>query len=81
MWPSERLASISLDSWQGVAQTRRRDQRGIRPIVTLLEGRALLSTVPITVTGRRFTHGLLRAIICIVRGTRVSWQALGAEGG
>src|SRR5271166_5626480 len=36
MWPSERLASIGLDSWQGVAQARRRDRRGIRPIVTLL---------------------------------------------
>ena len=43
MWPSQRLASISLESWQGKAQARRRDRRGIRPIVTLLEERTLLS--------------------------------------
>ena len=35
MWPSQRLAPISLKSWQGKAQVRRRDRRtrGIRPIV------------------------------------------------
>jgi hypothetical protein len=49
MWPSQRLASIGLESWQGKAQARRRDRRGIRPIVTLLEERAMLSTVQITV--------------------------------
>ena len=43
MWPSQRLASINLESWQGKAQARRRDRRGIRPIVTLLEERTLLS--------------------------------------
>ena len=43
MWPSQRLASIGLDSRQGKAQTRSRDRRGIRPIVTLLEERTLLS--------------------------------------
>ena len=64
MWPSQRLASIVLDSWQGVAQARRRDRRGIRPIVTLLEGRALLSTVPITVTSLADSGpGTLRAAI------------------
>ena len=36
-------ASIGLESWQGVARARRRDRRGIRPIVTLLEERTLLS--------------------------------------
>jgi len=52
MWPSQRLASISLKSWQGKAQVRRRDRRtrGIRPIVTLLEERTLLSTLNLTVT-------------------------------
>ena len=50
MWPSERLALISLDSWQGVAQARRRDRRGIRPTVTLLEERHMLSTLNLTVT-------------------------------
>ena len=44
MWPSQRRASIGLESWQGVAQARSRDRRGIRPIVTLLEERFLLST-------------------------------------
>ena len=45
MWPSKRLASNDLESaGQGVAQARRRDRRGIRPIVTLLEERFLLST-------------------------------------
>ena len=43
MWPSQRLASINLESWQGKAQAQRRDRRGIRPIVTLLEERTLLS--------------------------------------
>ena len=43
MWPSQRRASIGLESWQGKAQARRRDRRGIRPIVTLLEDRTLLS--------------------------------------
>ena len=48
MWPSQRLASIDLESWQGKAQARRRERRprGIRPIVTLLEERALLSQLP-----------------------------------
>ena len=50
MWPSQRLTSIGLDSWQGVARARRRDRRGIRPIVTLLEERTLLSTLNLTVT-------------------------------
>ena len=49
MWPSQRLASIGLKSWQGKAQARRRDRRGIRPIVTLLEERTLLSTLNLTV--------------------------------
>ena len=49
MWPSQRLASIGLESWQGKAQARRRDRRGIRPIVTLLEERTLLSTLNLTV--------------------------------
>ena len=45
MWPSQRLASNDLESaGQGEAQARRRDRRGIRPIVTLLEERFLLST-------------------------------------
>ena len=46
MWPSQRLASINLESWQGKAQVRRRDRRGIRPSVTLLEERTLLSQLP-----------------------------------
>ncbi len=50
MWPSQRLASIGLESWQGKAQARRRDRRGIRPIVTLLEERQMLSTLNLTVT-------------------------------
>ena len=51
MWPSQRLASISLKSGQRKAQVRRRDRRtrGIRPIVTLLEERTLLSQIPLTV--------------------------------
>ncbi len=49
MWPSQRLASIGLESWQGKAQARRRDRRGIRPIVSLLEERTLLSTLNLTV--------------------------------
>jgi len=43
MWPSQRRGSIGLESWQGVARARSRDRRGIRPIVTLLEERTLLS--------------------------------------
>src|SRR5208337_584752 len=43
MWPSQRLASIGLDSRQRKSRARRRDRRGIRPIVTLLEERTLLS--------------------------------------
>ena len=50
MWASQRLASIGLESLQGKAQARRRDRRGIRPIVTLLEERTLLSNVPGTWT-------------------------------
>jgi len=52
MWPSQRLASISLESWQGKAQARRRERRarGIRPIVTLLEERTMLSSIPGTWT-------------------------------
>ena len=50
MWPSQRLASIGLESWQRKAQARRRDRRGIRPIVTLLEERTMLSTLNLTVT-------------------------------
>ena len=50
MWPSQRLASIGLKSWQGPVQARSRDRRGIRPIVTLLEERFLLSTLNLTVT-------------------------------
>jgi len=51
MWPSQRLASISLESGQRKAKVRRRDRRtrGIRPIVTLLEERTLLSQLPLTV--------------------------------
>jgi len=51
MWPSQRL-SISLESGQRKAQVRRKDRRarGIRPIVTLLEERTLLSTLNLTVT-------------------------------
>ena len=49
MWPSQRLASIGLESGQGPAQARRRDRRGIRPTVTLLEERTLLSTLNLTV--------------------------------
>ena len=43
MWPSQRLASIGLDSRQRKFRARSRDRRGIRPIVTLLEERTLLS--------------------------------------
>ena len=43
MWPSQRLASIGLDSRQRKSRARRRDRRGIKPIVTLLEERTLLS--------------------------------------
>ena len=43
MWPSQRLASIGLDSQQRKSRARSRDRRGIRPIVTLLEERTLLS--------------------------------------
>ena len=43
MWRSKRLESISLESWQRKAQAWRRDRARIRPIVTLLEERALLS--------------------------------------
>ena len=52
MWPSQRLASISLESGQRKGQARRRDRRarGIRPIVTLLEERTLLSQLSLTVT-------------------------------
>jgi len=50
MWPSQRLASINLESWQRKSRTRRRNRRGIRPIVTLLEERFLLSTLNLTVT-------------------------------
>ena len=48
MWPRKRFASIGLESWQGKAQVRRRDRRtrGIRPIVTMLEERTLLSQLP-----------------------------------
>ena len=51
MWPSQRLASISPKSGHRKAQVRRRDRRtrGIRPIVTLLEERTLLSQLPLTV--------------------------------
>ena len=50
MWPSQRLASIGLDSQQRKSRARFRDRRGIRPIVTLLEERFLLSTLNLTVT-------------------------------
>ena len=50
MWPSQRLASINLDSQQRKSRARSRDRRGIRPIVTLLEERTLLSTLNLTVT-------------------------------
>ncbi len=50
MWPSQRLASIGLDSRQRKSRARSRDRRGIRPIVTLLEERTLLSTLNLTVT-------------------------------
>ena len=43
MWPSQRLASINLDSRQRKSRARRKNRRGIRPIVTLLEERTLLS--------------------------------------
>ena len=49
MWPTQRLASIGLESGQRKAQARRRDRRGIRPIVRLLEERSLLSTLNLTV--------------------------------
>ena len=50
MWPSQRRGSINLDSRQGKVQARSRDRRGIRPIVTLLEDRQLLSTISLLVT-------------------------------
>ena len=50
MWPSQRLASIGLDSRQRKSRARSRDRRGIRPIVTLLEERTLLSQLSLTVT-------------------------------
>ena len=50
MWPSQRLASIGLDSQQRKSRARSRDRRGIRPIVTLLEDRQMLSGVPGTWT-------------------------------
>ena len=50
MWPSQRLPSIGLDSQQRKSRARSRDRRGIRPIVTLLEERTLLSTLNLTVT-------------------------------
>ena len=50
MWPSQRRGSIGLDSRQRTSQARRRDRRGIKPIVTLLEERTLLSTLNLTVT-------------------------------
>ena len=43
MWPSQRHASIGLDSRHRKSRARIRDRRGIRPIVTLLEERTLLS--------------------------------------
>src|SRR5208337_4899920 len=50
MWPSQRLASNDLDSRQRKSRARSRDRRGIRPIVTLLEERQMLSTLNLTVT-------------------------------
>ena len=67
MWPSQRLASIGLDSQQRKSQARSRNRRGIKPIVTLLEERTLLSTVPITVTSLADSGtGTLRAAITTV---------------
>src|SRR5208337_4801476 len=47
---SEKSCGQRSESWQGKAQARRRDRRRIRPIVTLLEERTLLSTLNLTVT-------------------------------
>ena len=51
MWASQLVASISLAYWQRNDQVRRRDRRarGIRPDVTLLEEKTLLSTLNLTV--------------------------------
>ena len=83
MWPSERLASIGLDSWQRKSRARSRDRRGIRPIVTLLEGRALLSTVPITVTSLADSGvGTLRtAITTADAGSASNQYAIGFASG
>ncbi len=50
MWPSQRLASIGLDSRQRKSRARSKNRRGIRPIITLLEERTMLSTLNLTVT-------------------------------
>ena len=83
MWPSQRLASINLDSQQRKSQARRRDRRGIRPIVTLLEERTLLSTVPITVTSLADSgNGTLRAAITTANAGSTSNQyAIGFSSG
>ncbi len=51
MWLHQSSASLSLGSWNGKAQPRIsvRRTRGIRPIVTLLEERTLLSQLSLTV--------------------------------
>src|SRR5271157_4167341 len=47
-----RLSWMGLKSWQAGHRTRRRDQRDkrVRPTLTLLEERTLLSTLNLTVT-------------------------------
>ena len=50
MWPSQRLASIGLDSQQRKSRARSRDRRGIKPTIMLLEDRQMLSTFNLTVT-------------------------------
>ena len=50
MWPSQRLGIDRSGFSAAISRARSKNRRGIRPIVTLLEGRTLLSTVPITVT-------------------------------
>ena len=49
---SRRLSWMGLKSWQAGHRTWRRDQRDkrVRPTLTLLEERTLLSTLPVTVT-------------------------------
>jgi len=52
MPPNRRLSWMGLKSWQAGHRTWRRDQRDkrVRPSLTLLEERTLLSTLNLTVT-------------------------------